>query len=415
MSYLLCMKVLLFNIYFNPDSTGTGQLVTELAHDLVALGLQVTIITSILHYGLEAVSPRHHRKLFWREQFAGADVWRTYVYVPRRPSFSGRLLNYLSYNILSAVAGCCVAKHDVVLAVLPPVTTAVSAWLVSHLRRIPLVVSVQDLYPETVFSSRLTARLNHALEQLACRGADSMVCISQAMQRGLRDRGVPPTKLSVIPNWADISEIRPLSKANAFWREHGLESQFVVLYSGNMGVLSGVKVAVEAAALLRERRDIVFLLVGHGHARGWLKERAAELKLPNLRFLPLQPRERLAEMLAAADLALVTMDVRLSITSVPHKVYTIMAAGRPILAAIHPDNEVAHIVRDVDCGICVPPDAPERMAEAIVHASAAPSRLERQGRNGREYVVAYHARSRLTLRYHELLSRAGRPKAAEPR
>jgi colanic acid biosynthesis glycosyl transferase WcaI len=245
--------------------------------------------------------------------------------------------------------------------------------------------------------------MNRALESFACRASKRIVAISEGLARYLSARGAAPWKVRIIPNWVDAEEIRPLPRENGFRAAHGLSGRFVVLYAGNMGVLGGLDVALGAACLLRGQGHIQFLFVGQGNAAERLRRRGTELKLDNAQFLPLQPRAVLPEMLAASNLALVTLDRRITTTSVPSKTYTIMAAGRAILAAVDPANEVARLVRDVDCGICVRPDAPDEMAAAILAASRQPDSLDAAGRRGRQYILQWHVRGDLTQRYHQLL------------
>jgi colanic acid biosynthesis glycosyl transferase WcaI len=276
------------------------------------------------------------------------------------------------------------------------------------MKRVPLVLNVQDVYPDSVvltgvLRNRLAITASHWLVRFLYRTADKIVVLSQGMRDNLLAKGVPASRLEIIPNWADVDEIQPLPKENGFRDAHNLNGRFVVLFAGNLGVLSGLDVVLDAARQLQDQPQIQFLIVGRGNARAHLVQRAEELRLSNLRFLPTQPREILPEMLAAADLSLVTLDPRLSDSNVPSKTYAIMASGRPILAAISPENEVARLVREVECGIWVPPDRPDRIAQAILEAAQQPDRLEGYGRNGRAYIVAHNARPMLTRRYHDLL------------
>ena len=159
---------------------------------------------------------------------------------------------------------------------------------------------------------------------------------------------------------------------------------------------------------MKDRSDIQFLIVGEGNAKAALVKKADDLALPNVRFLPTQPPAVLPEMLAAADVSLVTLDHRLGQLNVPSKTYNIMASGRPVLASVPADSEIARLVKEADCGITVPPEDPPALADAIIRMQSDPNELDRLGKNGREYVVANYAKDKVIRQYRELLHEVGR-------
>ena len=142
------MKVLILHMRFHPDLTGTGPLVTDLATDLVAMGNQVTVVTSMPHYGNQEIASEYRGKLIHRSNFNGVDLWRTFVYVPPNPSGFQRSINYLSFTFMSVVGGLMAEKPDVILCINPPITVGFSGWLVSLARRAPMVFNVQDVWPD---------------------------------------------------------------------------------------------------------------------------------------------------------------------------------------------------------------------------------------------------------------------------
>lgn len=404
------MKVLIFNIYFHPEPIGTGMTVGQLALDLADAGDHVTVVTTVPHYATDCPPPRLREGVLRRERWKGMDVWRTYVWTSRRRNVFTRAANYLSYTALSVMAGFLADRPDVVLCVVPPISTGVPAVLCGRLKGVPVVLSVQDVYPDSIFPGRALAVANRTLERHALGAASRVIVISESMKRRLSEQGVRDSKLELIENWTDTDEIRPLPhRGERFRAEHGIDGGFLALYAGNLGVFGGHGVILDAARLLQDRpqgRAIEIVLVGRGARAEVLRKRALDLGLRNVRFLPPQPRERLPEMLAAADIGLVTLDGRLSVTSVPSKTYTYMAAGRPVLAGVHEDNEIARMMASSSCGLRVAPDRPDLWAEALLAAAADPARLSDWGRNGRRYVERHHARSTQTRRYHDVLQEA---------
>ncbi|MBI1189861.1 MAG: glycosyltransferase [Tepidisphaera sp.] len=399
------MHVLIFNIYFHPEPTGTGLVVGQLATDLAAMGHEVTVVTTRPHYGVDADGAKYAGRLIAEEQWEGVRVLRTGVPSWPRRGVLARAGKYLSYTLLAVPAGLRARKPDVVLCLLPPATTGIAAWLVKWWRGVPLVVNVQDVYPDSIFRSRLSARLIGTLERVVLRSAARVTALSEGLGHEVLERGAVGERLDIVPMWTDTEHVRPGEKHNAFRARHSLTEKFVVLYSGNIGTFGGVGVVIQAAALLADDARVQFLVVGRGYSKRYLMDQADALGLKNVMFLDTQPREVLPEMLAAADVSLVTLDPRLARTSVPSKAFAIMASARPVLAAMSQDNEVARIVRDADCGWCVPADRPDEVARVIRNAMTSVD-LEEMGLRGRRYVEQHHARGPLTGKHAEVLEAA---------
>lgn len=397
---------------FHPDLTGTGPLVTQLAEDLTARGETVTVVTSLPHYGQTKVHSdfQGHQGFFHVEDFHGVKVWRTPVYVPPNPRTYHRALNYLSFTVLSVFAALLSGSADVILCVNPPITTGLSAWIVAAFMRKPMVLNIQDVWPDCVvlvgqLKNRWFILASSFLEKFLYRVASRVVVISPGMRQNLIRKGVPPNKIETLPNWADVERIQPLPQENEFYRRHGLNGRFVVLFAGNHGYVSALETVVEAAHILRDEPNLLFLFVGEGNVKSSLASRVCELDLKNVRFLTTQPAETLPEVLASADVSLVTLRGTLGELNVPSKTYSIMASARPILAAVPRDSEVANLISEAHCGLWVAPDEPLSIAQGIRQIIADAEKYKEGGMNGRRYVEKHYKRSLLTTRYHELFER----------
>lgn len=398
---------------YHPDLTGTAPLVTQLSEDLVQAGEQVQVIASLPHYGRLDVHPdfRDRRGLFHISEHQGVRVWRTPVYVPPRPTFFHRALNYLSYTIFSVIAGLRAGKADVILAVNPPITTTFSAWITALIHRAPLVVGIQDIWPDCVIlvgqlNGRLPIKISYWMERLQYKLASRVIVLSQAMKDNLLKKGVPEGKIAVIPNWADTDFVKPLPRDTDFRKGQGLQDHFVVLFAGNHGYNAALESVIEAASLLRSESQILFLFVGEGNVKSDLVAKVEKEHLENVRFLSTQPEHFLSEMLASADLGLVTLGRTLGELNVPSKVYTLMAAARPILAAVPGNSEVKSLVQNVNCGIWTPPEDPRALADAILDIHNRYPEIEALGGNGRDYLQRYLTRGQQTALYHQLLLEA---------
>ena len=402
------MRILILHMRFHPDLTGTGPLVTDLATHLAAMDDEVTVVTSMPHYGRRNIHSKYRGRLFHREKFQGVDVWRTFVYVPPNSKGFYRAINYLSYTFMSIIAGILCGPKDVILCVNPPITVGFSGWLVSLLHCTPMIYNIQDIWPDCIaiigqLRSKALFRIFQYLEKFIYKTSSRLTVLSLGMKQNLLNKGVSENKVAIISNWADVDTIHPLSKKNDFRAANGLNDSFVVMFAGNLGFIAVLDTVLDAAKLLQDDGRIVFVIVGQGNAKPALVKRASALKLTNVRFLPTQPKEVLPEMLATADISLVTLDHRLGRLNVPSKTYNIMASSRPVLAAVPPGSEIAHLVQKADCGVCVPPEDSKSMAFAIKHMLRNPEALDRYGKNGRSFVVANYSRDKLIRKYRQLL------------
>jgi len=405
------MNILIYHMRFHPDMTGTAPLVTQLAEDLVKAGDEVEVIASLPHYGRKDVHPdfRNHPGLFHVSEHKGVRVWRTPVYIPPKPTIFHRALNYLSYTFFSVVAGLWTKRADVVLAVNPPITTTFSAWIVAKLHRAPLVVGIQDVWPDCVIlvgqlKGYLMIKISYLMERIQYKIADRVIVLSQSMKDNLvKKKNVPEEKIAIIPNWADLDVVKPLPKENVFREELDFRDRCIVLFAGNHGYIAALECVLETAKILRDNSEIGFLFVGEGNVKQGLVEIAEAENLPNVRFLSTQPAELLSEVLASADIGLVTLRSTLGELNVPSKVYSLMAAARPILAAVPENSEITTLVEETNCGICIAPEDPQKLADAVLEIYHRYDEIEALGKNGRDYLERYITRNNQTLAYRQII------------
>lgn len=393
------MRILLLAGYYHPEAIGSGVWIRQLAIDLRDKGHAVTVLTGFPNYPHGRIFPGYRNAFRHTEQVDGIRVIRTYTYATPSKEFWPRVASFGSFCASSLLAGLPgLARFDVVYAILPPLPLGVSAWALAKATRARLVVNIQDIYPDIAvdtgfLKNRGAIAFFRRMERWIYARAERIVVISEGFRDNLRAKGVPESKLAVISNWADPDFITPGDRDNRFRRELGLNGNFVVLYSGSLGQNSDLTSLLDAAALVRET-SFTFLIVGDGLHKESLVRRAEELGLRNVQFLPFQPLDRYAEVLAAADATVVTLNTASTFSSVPSKVYKQMAARRPVVAVAHPSSDLARLVRDSGAGYAVPPGDPARLADVLRHLSAHPEQRERMGRAAREYLTQVCSRSR---------------------
>jgi len=273
----------------------------------------------------------------------------------------------------------------------------------------PVLVISQDVFPE--IATELHRLQNPAvigvlrgLVGAYLRRADRIVAIGETMRERLEAKGAPPERLRVIPNWVDTRAITPQPRDNEWAQAHGLVGRFVVMHSGNVGHAQDLDSLVRAATFLRDRDDLEIIVAGFGARHAQMVALAERLDVEEtVRFLPYQKRERLPFSLSSADLHVVGLARGLAGYVVPSRLYGILAAGRPVLAAAEDTSETARLVAEIGCGLVIPPARPDLLARTIREAADGAFDLDEMGRRGRAYVEEEADRVVAMERYRALV------------
>jgi glycosyltransferase involved in cell wall biosynthesis len=307
---------------------------------------------------------------------------------------------------LAAMVAFRLPRPDVIVAETDPPLLGALAAVLKRRWGCRLVYNVRDLYPD-IAEVTGGVRSPFLLEMLrrgndyAYERADLIVTLGNDMARRIIDKGVPPDKVVVVPDWVDCGRIRPLD-SNPFRRSFG--DKFVVMYSGNIGLSQQLEHVLEAADRLRDDERILFAIIGEGARKNWLQERAHAMGLNNVIFLPYQPLETLGESLSAADLHLIPLAPGAAGCLVPSKIYGILAAGRPFIAMMEENAEVAQIARDAKVGFVVRPGNVEALSDAIREAVDSPEHLKQMGARARRLAELRFDRIKVTSMFGSMLT-----------
>lgn len=390
------MRILVLGINYWPDQTGIAPFTTGRCEYLAGRGHQVTVCTGFPYYPEWRIPDRYRRRVTTREERNGATILRSYLYVPQRVTSAKRILHEGSFIASSLVRAVGQRKPNLLFVVSPPLGLSVSAIMLSRIWRIPYVFHVADLQPDAavdlgMLKAGKVVRLLYALERLAYRKAAVVSTLTPAMRERIVSKGLAPDKVVLFSDWTEASLFDiPLQRGGEeFRRSFGLESCFLVLHAGNMGVKQGLDVVLGAAQRSRSVGDLTYLLVGDGAARATLDARAEAMKLPNVRFLPLQSRKVFEDMLAAADITLITQQKAVADIVFPSKTITLLAAGRPIIASLSQGSEVARVVDDANAGLVVAPEDPDALFDAVMMLRKDEQTRVAMGENGRRYARAH--------------------------
>ncbi|MFN2490210.1 MAG: glycosyltransferase family 4 protein [Actinomycetota bacterium] len=400
------MRLVVVTPHFAPDVAPTGAVVTRIVEELALRAHRIEVITALPWYRDHRVERDFTGKLVRHEDTPWGRITRINPFpagdkrdiVRRAAAFGG-------FSVLAGLLGARGTAADGVLAVSPPLTLGPAGWAAARSRRAPFVFNVQDVFPDVaielgVLQHPLVIALARRLERASYERADAVTVLSEDLRDNVADKVSRPAKVRVIPNFVDTRRITPVERDNAYRREHGLEGRFVVMYAGNVGLSQSLDLLLTSAAVLRDETDVTFVINGQGAGRADLERRARGLL--NVRFVDMQPAERLPELLAAADVHVVPLKRGLARSSVPSKTLSILAAGRPLVASVDRGSEVALLCERSHAGIAVPPDDPEAFTKALRRLIEGPEEARRMGAAGRAFVETWASPAAVALAYESL-------------
>lgn len=393
------MKVLLYGINFAPEPTGIGKYTGEMAAWLAAHGHEVRVVTAPPYYPAWQVGPGYRAGAYRREAWDGAQVWRCPLWVPRKPGGLARVLHLISFAITSlpVVLRQALWRPHVVWVCAPAFACTPGALLAARLSGAPAWLHVQDYEVDVAFDmgllrGKLVRKLVTGLERWLFQRFDAVSSISQRMLDKARDKGVAPERVLFFPNWVDVNAItprRPEQGPSPYRQELGIApDQVVGLFSGTLSAKQGLHLLPELARRLHAAQAPVTLVIcGDGVMKPQLEE--ATRGLPNVRLLPLQPKERLGDLLGMADLHLLPQDPDVADLVMPSKLTAMLSSGRPVVSNARPHSEIAHVVGQ--CGrLCQPGDVDDMLAQVLALAQAPALRAE-LGQAARAYAERHLA------------------------
>jgi colanic acid biosynthesis glycosyl transferase WcaI len=413
------MKILILSINYWPEVTGIGAFTTYRAEYLARAGHDVEVCTSFPYYPEWRVPREYAGRLAMTEERNGVKIVRSYLYVPKPVTSFRRILHEGSFIFSSAMRAGMRRRPDVLLAVSPPLGLAITAILLSRLRRIPFVFDVEDLQPDSASDLGMlpawAVRLLYGLEKTAYRHARLVTTLTPSMRKKIVDKGIAEEKVELFEPRMDDSliDLSP-EEGNAFRQKFDLGEKFLVTHSGNMGVKQGLDVVLDAAALNREDDSLLFLFVGNGADCERIERRAADLGLRNARFLPLLGDADFRGLLAASGVCLVTQQKSVSEIAFPSKAVTYMAAGRPMVASVNSGSEVARTIRESQAGKVAEPENPQALLGAIRELRA--ENLRKMGENAHAYARRRWSAERVMVHMEQTLmavARAGKTTLAK--
>lgn len=398
------MKILICGINYYPEPTGIGKYTGEMASWLAKQGHEVNVITALPHYPAWSIDANYKGKGFHKELIDGVQVYRTPLYVPASDKVTSKnrilleityALNSLKYWIPLLIKK---KKFDIVVAVSPSMQSVLLAYLYKLFRKVPLVTHIQDLQVDAalrlnMLKPGLFIKALYKIENYLLRHSTKVSTITDAMRERIEKKEVNKNNTWIFPNWADIQRVtpQPLEK-NEFRHNLNIKDEDVLfVYSGNIGEKQGLDLIINAASDLKENQYIKFLIAGEGAAKSRLVKLSKDKQLNNVFFLPVQPLEKLSELLAAADVHLIIQKSEAADLVMPSKLTNILAAGRPVIATADQGTALSNVISNNDLGKVGPPENKETLISNLLALSGDKKKSIEMGVRARIYAEKYLA------------------------
>jgi colanic acid biosynthesis glycosyl transferase WcaI len=372
------MKILFLSENFMPETNAAATRVHERAVYWAKWGHQVTVLTTAPNFPQGKLFAGYRNHWYRRESIDGITVIRVKTFIAANNGVVLRSLDFISFMVSAVIAGLLQPRPDIVIATSPQFFTAIGGWALAALRRLPFVFELGDLWPRSIVAVDAirigwVIRLLEWIELFLYRRAASVIALTDAFKANLVGRGIPSGKIVVIRNGVDLQRYAPRERDQALAREFDIADRFVIGYVGTHGLAHDLGNVLQAAERLRDTR-ITFLFVGAGAERDMLVAEAARRRLPNVKFIPMQPKEAMAGIWSLCDVALVHLkDSPAFAEVIPSKIFEAMAMGLPIIL-VAPRGEASRIITEDDAGLWVPAGNPAALAEAASALFADPER-----------------------------------------
>ena len=411
----MTMRILVITPHFEPDTAPTGIIVTSLVEQWAKQGHQIEVITSLPWYEKHEIENHWKGRLFRREEQKSVTVTRLHPFPQNKNKLFRRLISFLAFSFLAVIVSLFKkGPFDNVVAISPPLTLANVGKVAALRHRCKLILNLQDIFPDIAVAlgkikSHSSIRLLKKYEKFTYSGSDAITVLSKDLEENVNkkiDTIKSCPQLEVIPNFLISSSIKPQSRLTNYREEHQLGEKLIVMYSGNLGNSQSFQLITDAAKKHDEKDDIVYVINGNGAMSDQLKQQANQLK--NLLVVDYQPIERLSEVLATADIHLIPLRAGLGDMSVPSKIYSIFASGRPVIASVDSGTEIDKIVTESKGGIAVPPDDFDSFTLALENLIENSELREEMGKKARVWLENCYSSETIAASYLDLMKRLNR-------
>ncbi len=401
------MKILFFTHYFPPEVNAPASRTHEHCREWVKNGHEVTVVTCVPNHPMGKVYSGYSNKLCQHEVIDGIHVIRLWTYITANEGFVKRTLNYLSYLFSVLVYIPFLPKHDVFVSTSPQFFCGLAGYFVKLFRRKPWVIEIRDLWPESIVAvgaihNKFIIKVLEYLEMQVYRKSDHIIPVTDAFKSYMLNKSVAEEKITVIKNGVDLNFYAPGETEKTDEYGELLVNGFVASYVGTHGMAHHLETILEAAEILIHRKDIVFLMVGHGAEKDKLAKLKGSKKLCNVIMLDQQAKGKMPLLWALSDVSLVLLRKSdLFKTVIPSKIFESMAMKKPIVLGV--EGEVKAMIEEGKSGITIEPENAQALAVAVVELADNQEAYNEYAENGYRYVAKYYDRKELAKRFEDIL------------
>lgn len=402
-------KIALITEYFPPEIGAGSTRAYENAISWLKKGAQVTVVTGFPDYPDGKIPEKYRGYKFLRENIDGINVIRTFTITAPNKGYLKRIISFMSFLVSSSIQGIySLGKQDIIIATSPPFLVGVSGYILSKIKKLPLIFEVRDIWPESIIQlglikNKFIIKFLELIETKLYKHSRRIVSVTDSYVEIISKKGIQPSKISVIKNGVDLDFFKPMTRDINLSEKLGCKNKFVISYIGTIGLSHALDKVLMAAQQLSQIKDIYFLFVGDGAEKEKLIIQVERLNINNVKFVSPVPKKELLSYYSISDILLVPLrNIPLFKNVIPSKIFEIMAMQKPIILSV--DGEARKIVEEAKAGFFVQPENSEELKEKIIQLKQDQQLVISLGLNGRKYVEEKFDRNKLAENYLKIIT-----------
>jgi len=402
------MNLLIYTQYFPPETNAPANRWGYFAEYLANKNNKITVLTSFPNHPLGRILTGYKNRWHFDEEKDNMGIIRTWTYISVSRKFISRLFNYFSFAFSSYINSFSIKNIDIIIASSPPLSVAIIGAIIAKKRRIPLILDLRDIWPEAAVSTGYIKKgffyhLAEKWEKRCYKQAEKILVNSPAIFEELKNiKNVSSSKLDLIPNGADLEFFKEIEHNNEIDEEYNTKNKFVVLYTGLLGFAQAPEVMIDAAEILKNNKDIVFLIIGGGPLKKDLEAKIKNLKLDNVILTGQRPRKEMPVFVSKGDVCLIPYKNSATFQkNVPSKMFDYMASGKPII--INLEGAASDIIEKAQAGLVIEPENASALAKAIEQLYNNKFLRKKMGDLGRSYVEKYYDKKDISKQLETIL------------
>ncbi len=412
------MRILYLTQYYYPEIAASSYIYDNIREKITDNGDEIVLYTPIPTRGVTKEVREQYKKRKHEERHNG--LLKIYRYSMFREGGNPllRAIRYFCCCLVQLYKGINTPNIDLIYSGSTPPIQGALAGVIKKIKKVPLVYTLQDIFPDSLVNTGLTKKgsllykIGAVVEKFTYKNADKIVVISEDFKRNIMTKGVPIDKIEIIYNWVDENAVTNVERSkNKLFDKYNLDrSKFYISHCGNIGFTQNMDMLLEVAQELKQYNNISFILIGDGAYKSEVEKQITEKDIRNVKLLPFQPYDDISHVFSLGDIGLIISKKNVGQNSVPSKTWSIMSAERPILASFDIDSELSSIIKQAKCGLCVQAEEKGALVKAILQIYENSSEARLMGQKGRKYILDNLTREAGTAKYINLLDSFKQPR-----